>query len=64
MELLRKLSAGVEVRLSQDELVIINNAINEALEALDQSEFGTRMGASVSEAQALLSQLGAMIGRT
>ncbi|MBL8146565.1 MAG: hypothetical protein JNL34_09295 [Anaerolineae bacterium] len=45
------------------ELRILNNAMNEALEALaaDADEFSTRMGASVGEVEALLVAVNAVV---
>ena len=45
------------------ELRILNNAMNEALEALaaDADEFSTRMGESVGEVEALLVAVNAVV---
>jgi hypothetical protein len=42
------------VELTKNELIIFNNALNEVCNALDQSEFSTRMGVEPEEARALL----------
>ncbi|WP_372728403.1 hypothetical protein [Nocardioides sp.] len=49
------------VTLTDAELRLLNNAMNEALEALDDDEFETRVGAERSEMQALLSEVNALI---
>lgn len=49
------------VRFSDAELVLVNNALNEVLhgpDAIATSEFQTRTGVSVEEAEALLSRIG------
>lgn len=53
------------LKLSHEELVLINNALNEVLngpEAIETSEFQTRIGATVAEAKALLSRVSKAIG--
>jgi hypothetical protein len=44
--------------LSADELATITNALNEALEGIEEWEFATRLGATRAEVQALLAALG------
>ena len=44
----------VQVRLTVDEVVAISNALNEALESLEEWEFHTWMGVMRSEAEGLL----------
>lgn len=48
--------AGEEtvLRISRRELTAINNGLNEALSALDERVFQTRMGVEVEEARSLL----------
>ncbi|MGB9754059.1 MAG: hypothetical protein C0183_02665 [Roseiflexus castenholzii] len=53
---------GLDVRLSLDELIAINNALNEVTNALDIEEFETRMGVSHEFALDLLRQIHAAIG--
>jgi len=43
----------VPVQLSEQEIVLLANALNEAREAVSDSEFGTRLGASSKEADDL-----------
>jgi hypothetical protein len=51
------------LRLNDDELVWINNALNEVCNGLDisDSEFSTRLGGSRQELRALLARIGAML---
>jgi hypothetical protein len=51
------------VTFSAEELRILNNAMNEALEALaaDEDEFSARMGASVPEVKALLASVNRLV---
>ena len=43
----------VSVQLSEHELVLLANALNEAREAVDDWEFHTRLGANAKEADDL-----------
>jgi hypothetical protein len=54
---------SVEVVVSLDELRIINNALNEVSNALEQWEFETRMGAKPEEAKALLRSVREILDR-
>ena len=49
------------IRLSQEEVVIINNALNEVCNGLDINEFSTRIGASRVNVEELLFQIGKII---
>ena len=49
------------IRLSQEEVVIINNALNEVCNGLDLNEFSTRVGASRANVEELLFQIGKII---
>ncbi|WP_335143015.1 hypothetical protein [Nostoc sp.] len=49
------------IRLSQEEVVIINNALNEVCNGLDMNEFSTRIGASRANVEELLFQIGKII---
>ena len=51
------------VVLTEEELLIVNNAVNEVCNALDVAEFSTRMGASMDEARSLLRQIGELCDR-
>jgi len=47
----------VTVRLSPDEIVVVCNCINEALDALTDGDFQQRVGADRQQARALLGRL-------
>ena len=53
------------VELTQDELFIINNALNEVCNGIHlEREFSTRMGHSVEEARELLDKIHALASRS
>jgi hypothetical protein len=54
MELIRVKQKKADLRISKQELLIFNNALNEVCNALEVPEFETRMGASREEVDALL----------
>jgi len=61
-----RLSQGeksADVRLSKDELILINNALNEVCNGfeLDDAEFATRVGADREVVRRLLENLGSLI---
>jgi hypothetical protein len=47
----------IVVRMSRDEMTLLNNALNEILNGLDIEEFATRVGASREEAERLRAQI-------
>ncbi len=52
------------VQIARDDLRIINNCINDALDLISPEEFPSRVGATPQEAQALLDAIhGALYGR-
>ncbi len=51
----------VPVELSEHELVLLANAINEAMEAVDEREFQTRLGARREEADELHRKLSSIL---
>lgn len=57
--------AHATLTLTEDEVGIVNNALNEALEALasSPSELETRMGASVAAVRELLAAVHAVVRR-
>ncbi|MDB9489240.1 hypothetical protein PN478_01660 [Dolichospermum circinale CS-534/05] len=61
MELIDKALKRVDVRISLDELLILNNALNEVCHGLDKFEFDTRMGVSQEEVAKLLQKIGSLI---
>jgi len=62
MQTLAAHSDSLDLRLSLEELVAINNALNEVTNALDIEEFETRMGVSRDVAVELLRQVHTAIG--
>lgn len=52
--------SGALVQLSEDELLLINNAINEVCHAVDIREFASRMGTDRAVAERLLTAVGAL----
>jgi hypothetical protein len=62
MQTLAAHSDSLDLRLSLEELVAINNALNEVTNALDIEEFETRMGVSRDVAVELLKQIHRAIG--
>jgi predicted DNA-binding protein (UPF0251 family) len=62
MQTLAAHSDSLDIRLSLEELVAINNALNEVTNALDIEEFETRMGVSRDVALELLKQIHRAIG--
>jgi hypothetical protein len=61
MELISKDLKKVDLSISLEELLILNNALNEVCHGLDQFEFDTRMGTSHEEVTTLLKKIGCMI---
>jgi hypothetical protein len=56
-------NGSVELRVTQDELVIFNNALNEVCHGFEVDEFETRIGGSRDEAAALLQAIGRLLDR-
>jgi hypothetical protein len=54
---------SLDVRLTLDELRIINNALNEICHGIELPEFETRIGASIERAKSLLNEVGDAIAR-
>jgi hypothetical protein len=51
---------GTLVQLSEDDLLLINNALNEVCHALDIREFATRIGVDRAAADRLLTAISAL----
>lgn len=49
------------IATTRDELGVLAGAINEAIEAVDDWEFQTRLGVTADEARALRSRLGELL---
>lgn len=59
--MIRNDNEGVTLKVSWDELLIFNNAINETAHEIDDWEFPTRVGATLNAAKTLLSEVGAAL---
>jgi hypothetical protein len=59
---------SVNVELSSDELLLVNNALNEVCngvsELSNENEFATRLGVSRDDARVLLANIGVLINRS
>jgi hypothetical protein len=49
------------LEVSQDELVMLNNALNEVLHGIDIPEFHARIGAERDAAEKLLAEVGRIV---
>lgn len=58
MEIVKQESGSVVVRLTSDEVVALNNALNESLGCLPEWEYQSRVGISIPEARSLLETFG------
>lgn len=58
MELIEYDGCRANVSISFDELVILNNALNEVCNGLDQFDFETRIGAKHEEVVTLFKSIG------
>ena len=64
MNVLRQDASGITILLSDEELLIVNNALNEICNGIDVPEFATRIGVERSEAERLLEQIGGVVRRS
>lgn len=51
----------MNVTLTKQELVLLNNALNESLELLDKVDYSTRLGATEDEIYNLLNKLNGLL---
>ncbi|RBQ32825.1 hypothetical protein [Rahnella aceris] len=58
MELLAVIRQQADLRLTEDELLILNSALNEICNGISVSEFDTRIGATRDEVTLLLEKIG------
>ena len=56
-------SDQVVLRLTRAELLLLAGSVNEAIEAVDDWEFSTRLGADKADARALRTGLGDLIAQ-
>ncbi|MBU9808853.1 hypothetical protein J1785_03680 [Rahnella sp. SL6] len=58
MELLAVIRQQADLRLTEDELLILNSALNEICNGISVSEFDTRIGATRDDVTLLLEKIG------
>lgn len=58
------LDGEIVIAATREELVLLANGLNEALEAVDDWEFGPRLGGSPDEARALRSKVRDLLRET
>jgi hypothetical protein len=51
----------INIITTQEELIMLNNALNEALSEIEDWEFETRIGSSKKEARSLMTKIGKFI---
>ena len=58
MELLSVTMKSAKINIKEEELLILNSALNEICNGIDIAEFETRIGSDRNEVAALLSKIG------
>ncbi|NIG13537.1 hypothetical protein [Pantoea sp. Cy-640] len=58
MELLSVTMKTAEINITEEELLILNSALNEICNGIDIAEFETRIGSDRNEVAVLLSKIG------
>jgi hypothetical protein len=61
MRLLKRDGTAYTVEVSEAELTLLNNALNEVCNGIDVPEFETRLGATEAEAQSLLKRINSLL---
>jgi hypothetical protein len=63
MQVLRKGDQATDVRLTRNELILLNNALNEVCNGvhIEEPEFSTRLGSGRDEALSLLAALAGIL---
>jgi hypothetical protein len=61
MEVIERTAARLILSISDDELLIVNNALNEVCNALPRASFETRMGATLSDVRSLLDSVNTLL---
>jgi hypothetical protein len=56
-------SDDIVIHLTRTELLLLAGSVNEAIAAVDDWEFSTRLGATLEEARAMRKELGDLIAR-
>lgn len=63
MQVIQTSKGSASVSLTEAELILLNNALNEVLNGLDISEFDTHLSTSRREAEELLHQTGLILSK-
>lgn len=63
MDLLSVSNGKAEINIAENELLILNSALNEICNGIDIAEFETRIGSEKSEVEALLSKIGNILDK-
>ncbi|MBP2198992.1 hypothetical protein [Pantoea cypripedii] len=63
MNLLSVTKTNAEVNVTEEELLILNSALNEICNGIDIAEFETRVGSKRNEVLALLSGIGSILDK-
>ena len=61
MKVTKSEQGAATIRFTDEELYILNNALNEVCNGLDVQDFSTRMGAEREEASDLLAQINQLL---
>lgn len=63
MQLLKINVGSVSMQLTEAELILVNNTLNEVLNGIKITEFQTRLGLSREAAQKLLNEIGSLLDK-
>ncbi|ATM87922.1 hypothetical protein OP862_00515 [Yersinia massiliensis] len=61
MDLLSVTKSNADINITENELLILNSALNEVCNGIDIAEFETRIGSERDEVAALLSKIGSIL---
>ncbi|NIY48360.1 hypothetical protein [Cedecea colo] len=63
MDLLSVSNGKAKINIAENELLILNSALNEICNGIDIAEFETRIGSEKSDVEALLSKIGNILDK-
>ena len=63
MDLLSVSNGKVEINIAENELLILNSALNEICNGIDITEFETRIGSDKNDVEVLLSEIGNILDK-
>lgn len=63
MDLLSVSNGKVEINIAENELLILNSALNEICNGIDITEFETRIGSDKNDVEVLLSKIGNILDK-